>query len=349
MKPHHQLSHRSDKSRLVGLAVAITILGFMAYNVATTWFYPLEGGPGQVTLQLDSDPTFRHAAFYYARDQRWYSQEGLNVRIVPGKDATETIKLVASGKTDYGFVPALDLVAAASRGLRVTAVYMVDQESTKALITLKASGISSPKDLEGRRLAGTRDYLSAPEFLEFANKNKLDMRKVGILHEASIAEAIGALVGGRVDAIMADFADVIYVRLKGMTDVVVLPFSRFGVRSYGYAVIVGSEKLKSDSQQVERFVRATKAGWEATLITNLCSPIHVLHAYNPKVTLLEEFLKLLESRKLWLETSSAGKRLGFMSASQWEATVQMLVEHKAIAASVNVNEIFINVFVERLA
>src|SRR5215208_8216791 len=94
------------------------------------------------------------APFFVAIDKGYYKAEGLNVTIDPGAGSVEGINRVASGAYEVGFADINSLVKYRDnpRNLPVKMVMMVYDTPAFSIITLKKSGITKPKDLEGRVL-----------------------------------------------------------------------------------------------------------------------------------------------------------------------------------------------------
>ncbi len=63
-----------------------------------------------VTFSLDFITLGRHAPWYVALAKGFYEDEGLNVKIIPGKGSAQVMQAVESGIADIGFVDVPGLV-----------------------------------------------------------------------------------------------------------------------------------------------------------------------------------------------------------------------------------------------
>src|SRR5688572_16449825 len=209
------------------------------------------------------------APFFVAIDKGYYKAEGLNVSIDPGAGSVEGINRVASGAYEIGFADINSLIKYRDnpRNLPVKAVMMVYDTPAFSIVTLKKTGIKSPKDLEGKVLgapAGDGAYAQWPIFVR---ENKIDASKVKI-------ENIGfpvrepMLAQGKVDAITGFwFSSFMNLKANGVPhdDIVVLMMRDYGVDLYGNAIIVNPEFAKQNPKAVAGFLRATVKGIQDTI------------------------------------------------------------------------------------
>src|SRR3989304_5531848 len=94
------------------------------------------------------------APYVVAIDKGYYKAEGLNVTIDTGASSVEGINRVASGAYEVGFADINSLIKYRDdpRNIPVKAVLMVYDAPAFSIVTLKKTGIKSPRDLEGKTL-----------------------------------------------------------------------------------------------------------------------------------------------------------------------------------------------------
>ena len=110
----------------------------------------------KVTLQLQWFAQSQFAGYYAALDKGYYKSAGLDVKIVRGQGSTDAVKQVASGAAQMGFADTSAVIfAKANDGIPVKLVSVIYAKPPHAIYVLKESGITKPKDLEGRKLADT--------------------------------------------------------------------------------------------------------------------------------------------------------------------------------------------------
>ena len=109
------------------------------------------GKPMKITLNfLAAAP---NAGFMMAKQMGLYEKAGINLTIEEGKGSGTTAQMVATGQTDVGFADAPAAMQLRTKGAPVKIVAPVLQTNGFAIISLEDSGIASPKDLVGKKLA----------------------------------------------------------------------------------------------------------------------------------------------------------------------------------------------------
>ncbi|SDC74391.1 ABC-type nitrate/sulfonate/bicarbonate transport system, substrate-binding protein [Sanguibacter gelidistatuariae] len=103
----------------------------------------------KVSVVLDWTPNTNHSGLYVAQTEGYFAARGLDVTIIePGE--TSGLDLVAAGQADLAYSVAESLVPARQAGADVVSVATIIQHNTSSLISLTSSGITRPRDLEGR-------------------------------------------------------------------------------------------------------------------------------------------------------------------------------------------------------
>ncbi|MFG1200848.1 ABC transporter substrate-binding protein [Xanthobacter aminoxidans] len=204
------------------------------------------------------------APYFVALDKGYYKAEGLNVTIDSGPGSVAGIARVAAGTYPIGFFDINSLMKFRDQNpdKKVTAVQMVYDEPPFAIVSLKKTGITKPKDLEGKILGAPAPDGAFAQWKAFVKENGIDADKVKI-------ENIGfpvrepMLADGKVDAITGfSFSSFFNLRQKGVPadDIVVMLMSKYGLVLYGNAIMVNPDFAKAHPEVVKGFVKATIKG-----------------------------------------------------------------------------------------
>lgn len=154
-----------------------------------------------VTFVTDFGFNGRHAYYYVALDKGYYKAAGLDVKIVRGQGSTDAVKQVASGTAQIGFADSSAVIfAKANDNISVKLVSIIYAKPPHAIYVLKGSGITKPKDLEGKKLADTAFSAMPKMFSAYAKAAGIDASKVTWVVAGSDALP-GMLSLGRVDGI----------------------------------------------------------------------------------------------------------------------------------------------------
>src|ERR1700682_430319 len=122
------------------------------------------------------------APFLVPLDKGYYKAEGLDVSFATVPGSLEPIDRVASGDYDMGFADINTLIKLrdAKPGTPVKAVFMVYKSPPFAVIARKSRGISTPKDLEGKKLGAPTADAAFAQWPIFVQANGIDASKVTI-------------------------------------------------------------------------------------------------------------------------------------------------------------------------
>jgi ABC-type nitrate/sulfonate/bicarbonate transport system substrate-binding protein len=115
-------------------------------------------------VALDWTPNTNHVGFFIAAERGWYGEAGLDVQLLsPHVDGYKTTPAahLANGSADLACVPSESVISAAtwptSHGVRekpaLVAVAALLQQDASAVVALQSSGITRPRELDGKRYA----------------------------------------------------------------------------------------------------------------------------------------------------------------------------------------------------
>jgi NitT/TauT family transport system substrate-binding protein len=209
------------------------------------------------------------APYLVAIDKGYYKAEGLDVTIDPGSGSVEGINRVASGAYQVGFADINSLVKYRDNpaNLPVKAVLMVYDTPAFSIVSLKKSGIRSPKDLEGKTLGAPAADGAWAQWPIFVQANKIDTGKVKV-ENVGFPVREPMLVQGKVDAI-AGFWFSSYMNLKANgvagEDIAVMLMRDYGVDLYGNVIVANPDFMRFSPKAVAGFVKATIRGIQDTV------------------------------------------------------------------------------------
>lgn len=209
------------------------------------------------------------APYFVAIDKGYYKAEGLEVSIDPGSGSVEGINRVASGAYEVGFADINSLVKYRDnpRNLPVKAVMMVYDTPAFSIVTLKKSGIKSPKDLEGKVLGAPAPDGAYAQWPIFVQANKIDASRVKI-ENVGFPVREPMLAQGKVDAITGFwFSSFMNLRANNVPadDIVVLHMRDHGVDLYGNVIVANPDVMKFSPKVVQGFIKATIRGIQDTI------------------------------------------------------------------------------------
>jgi NitT/TauT family transport system substrate-binding protein len=218
----------------------------------------------KIRFTLDWIPGATHSAFFVALQRGYYKAEGLDVSIDRGKGSAEVVRQLASDTYDMGF-PDINVVLdfnSKNPGQAFPVLMSGYEQAPAAIIVLKSSGITEPKQLNGKRLGSAANDATFKLFPVFAGQTGIDVSSMQIQNiEPSLREVL--LVQGKVDAIPGQiFNSLLELQAKGVkeSDIGYFMYKDYGLQLYGNSVAASPRFLKEKPEAVKGFLRATVKG-----------------------------------------------------------------------------------------
>jgi NitT/TauT family transport system substrate-binding protein len=239
--------------------------GSIALLVASTHLAQAE-----TPIRLVMDWAFEGAQSYWtiADQKSCFRDKGLSVKIDRGFGSGDAISKVASGAYDIGVSDFSSIVAynAAHDENKLVATFVVSDRSPTSVVTLKKTGITTPKQLEGKRIADPQGEASRVLFPAFAAKNDIDQAKIEWISVApNLRQA--TLVQGQADAVAGHVFTVITgLRALGIKDedMTTLQYADYGVDLLGNSIMTKPAWAAAHKKEMQDFISCAIVGIKAS-------------------------------------------------------------------------------------
>lgn len=229
---------------------------------------PARAASNDVRFVLDFLLQGQQSPFVLGREKGYYAAAGVNLTAFdPGRGGADSITKVASGTYDIGFGDLSSLIEFDARnpGRELVAVCLVYDRAPLALISLKKTGINTPKDLIGRKGAAPAVDATFRLFGVFAHVNGIDPAKV---HWSNVQPQVREpmLARGETDFSGA-FVMTAVPALVGLgvprDQINVMMLRDWGLDLYSNVVFTTPAFAKAHPDAVRGFVKATIQSWVA--------------------------------------------------------------------------------------
>jgi NitT/TauT family transport system substrate-binding protein len=217
-----------------------------------------------IKFQLDWRFEGPAALFLTPVAKGYFKDAKLDVAVDAGNGSGGAVTRVASGAYDMGFADLAALMEFHANNPdapnKPVAVMMVYNSTPASVMALKKSGIKSPADLNGKKMGAPVFDAGRRAFPIFQKANN-----IGAVAWTSMDPPLREtmLARGDVDAITGfTFTSLLNLEARGVKaeDVVVLPYSNFGVKLYGNVVIASPKMIKENPAAVKAFLAAFTKG-----------------------------------------------------------------------------------------
>src|SRR6266849_6534867 len=215
----------------------------------------------KVTFVTDFGYNGRHAYYFVALEKGYYAKQNLDVQIVRGQGSADAVKQVAAGSAQIGFADtAAVILGRGNDQIPTKLVAVVYAKPPHAIYVLKESGITKPKDLEGKKIADTA-FSAVPKLFDaYAKAAKIDAGKVTWL--VATSDTLPAmLTTGRADGIgQFIVGEPLLAKSAAPKQIFALSYADAGLDLYGNGIIASDNLIKSNPDLIRRFVTATMQG-----------------------------------------------------------------------------------------
>ena len=261
--------------------------------------------------------------FYLAKDKGYYKEEGLAVQFELGSKELSPIKTVITGTNTFGVVGGPDtLLVAQSQGQPLKAISVIHRNSNfPVLLTLKKSGITSVKQLEGKKVGFFYGHISTDVIRNLFRKEGVSVEEVDVGFDYS------QLISGKIDAQWA-FRVTAGLNLpnQGIEVNMINPLD-YGIKTHGYTIFTREEVIRESPELIRHFLKATSRGIESSI----AQPEDALRSLITRDSKLDSDLSL-QRLKLYNEVSSNSSDFppGYMDLDMFQSTYDRLLEEKVI-------------------
>lgn len=215
----------------------------------------------KMTLQLNWFQLADHSPIYLAIRKGYYKEENIDLTVLRGSGSADSARKLELKQADVGISDAPTVLTAISKGANLRMVAVVYDKAGNNVFFRKSAGISSPKDLVGRKIAVPPADSHRVLWPAFARLNGLDPDKVTMVNVRPEGKQ-AIVVANEVDASFDLYTSyAIWEKALGKGEVGHLLWADFGLPIYGHTYFVNTETLQKNPKLVERFLRATHKGW----------------------------------------------------------------------------------------
>lgn len=207
-----------------------------------------------ITLQLKWTHAFQFAGYYAAKEQGYYREAGLDVRIEEALPGVEPVKNVLEGKAQFG-VGTSALLLERKAGSPVVVLAVIFQHSPYVLISRQFNSIQTIHDLIGKRVMLEPQ---ADELLAYLMKENIPLASITqIPHSFNPQD----LIDGKIDAIAGYITNQPYYLNRSKFRYQIHTPRSAGIDFYGDNLFTTEYEIRNHPERVKAFREASLKGW----------------------------------------------------------------------------------------
>jgi NitT/TauT family transport system substrate-binding protein len=198
-----------------------------------------------------------HAPYYYAKKMGLYEKAGLDVSFEHLRGSQAAAQKVGAGAAQLGLADMGVVLVAKGKGAELVGVMNVYANSPQGLYWLKSSGISSIKDLAGKKIGNPAGDAARQMWPALAKANNIDPNSVTWVNIDANAK-LSALKAKSIDA-TTSFYNLHHVFTRELgADMGFLPWREAGLNAYGNTVVAYGPYLRDKKDKVAAFIKVTQ-------------------------------------------------------------------------------------------
>ncbi|GAA3732213.1 NitT/TauT family transport system substrate-binding protein [Spinactinospora alkalitolerans] len=290
-----------------------------------------ESDTDTVNVQLDYQLRGNHGMFYVAQELGYFEDERIEIEeITLGSGSPDALRIIGSGRADFGFADLPSLVTARSQGVPVQALAAVNQISPLGMCSLSDNvELDSAEDLLGLTV-GVHPGGSTYIFYEaLAAANGLDRDRI---EEVTVTPPYeNYLIEKQVDSVVC-YIDAEVPLLEdaagGEGSLSILQGADVGYDAYGSGLVTNDEVIEEDGDLVQRFTNAYLRAFEY-VAENPEETARILAESAPEqadnADLFERQLQADIDHSFTSDVTEENG-LGAMDEEMWNSTIDILAE-----------------------
>lgn len=299
----------------------------------------------KIDFILNWVPGGDHAPYYYAKKQGWYSREGLDINLEPGRGSALATQKVGAGANALGLADMGGVLVAKGKGADLVAVFNVYANSPQGLYWLKSSGIKSVKDLVGKKIGNPAGDGARTMWPALAKANGIDPKSVTWVNIDANAK-LSALKAKSIDA-TTSFYNIHHIFQAELgNDMGFLAWRDAGLNPYGNSVIVNRQFLDKNRAAVEKFVRITQRAF-AACVDDPKPCVQALIDANGALKFDNEMVNWSLVEVLMSDRFSRETALGIHDDARMQADYELVREYIGIDKPFDVKTTYDNSFLDR--
>ena len=313
------INNKIDRSENYGIAITMKTCSFIIYFLYLIWSVPVGNAATDETIkmQLSWKHQFQFAGYYAAIEKGFYKDQGLTVELVEGGPGVICNERTLLAQVQYCNGTG-SVVKQRIDGEAIVVLASIIQHSPAVLVTLKSSGLVTPKDLIGKRVEAFLAGEPIPEIKAMFQREGISLDRL-ISRENSLG--IDALINKEVDAKYVFLTNEVYELDSLGVDYHVISPESYGIDFYGDALFTSELEVSEHPQRVKKFLAASIKGWEYAMANKAEIAQLIVQKYQTNKSYKQLVAEAEAIEKLMLHDLIP---IGHINKAHWIATADTL-------------------------
>ncbi len=206
-------------------------------------------------------PQAQFGGYYVAYKKGFYKNNGIDIEILTGGSERSATDMLGEKKVDFAVVWLSDAIQRRAEGMRLVNIAQIIQRSALMFVAKKASGIQTPRDMNGKKVSLWRgDFQLQPR--AFFSKYDLDVK---IIPQPLSTDYINLFLMDAVDVTSAMWYNEYHLFLNSginSDELNTFFFYDYGLNLPEDGLYALEDSFKEDPELCLNFVKASLEGWK---------------------------------------------------------------------------------------
>jgi len=286
-----------------------------------------------------------HAPYYYAQQQGWYADAGIDLDIQQGKGSSMSAQRTGIGKNQVGLADLGTALVAKGKGADIVAVMNIYANSPYGMYWRLDSGIKGPKDFVGKKI-GNPSWDAArlmwPALAKSVGINPKSVKWVNVQPNAKLT----ALMSKDIH-ITTSFYNIHHIfQAKLGSNMGFFPWKKYGINPYGNSIIVNGKYLKEKPEVIQAFVKVNQEAFQYCAV-NPDPCVKALVSSNTGLKFKNESMNWKLVTELMTDKFSTGIALGFFDPERMDADYELVETYFKLKKKYDIKKVYTNRFLDR--
>jgi NitT/TauT family transport system substrate-binding protein len=219
-----------------------------------------------LSLMLNWKAGGDHAPVYYALEQGWYADAGINLEVIQGNGSGAAATALSVNQVDLAIIDMPTALQFRGQGSDIVGVFVAYNDSANGIYWKKSSGIETVADLPGHKLGAPASDAARQFWGPIAEAMKLDPNSVEWVNIQPTAK-VAALQSGAIDATTHMYSvHFIYEDVFG-DDLGFALLRDNGLNPYGLTYFTNGTAAAEKTELVRSMVHVTQKAFQFCLTT----------------------------------------------------------------------------------
>ncbi|WP_211907420.1 ABC transporter substrate-binding protein [Pikeienuella piscinae] len=285
-----------------------------------------------------------HAPYYYAAQEGWYDEAGIDLTIQQGKGSTMAAQQTGIGKTQIGLADLGTALVAKGKGADLIAVMNIYANSPYGMYWMKSSGIGGIEDFSGHKIGNPPWDAARAMWPALAKANDVDPDSVTWVNVQPNAK-LAALKSGSID-VTTSFYNIHHIFQRELgDDMGFFAWKEYGINPYGNSIIVNGEFLKDHADAVQAFVAVSQRAF-AACVKEPAPCVDALVSANTGLKADNEMQNWALVVELMTDETSTTKGLGYFDEDRLKSDYELVSTYFDIEQPFDIMEAVRNDFID---